>query len=248
MIVCTIKCESIDYFLADFTASVSLILHQLQQEQAPIPTRTSSITLSDEDTSDDESEQDSIAESIKEENLEIFRPVEIPIVQVKTPTNQIETFRRPSTTTTKTTKPIVAQTKLVKPSKSVPVNVNARKPIVTPAKKSTNTKTLSTSSRSSLILRRNCKKIELFSFIFSELNSSVSSLNSSHSDIRSVNKSVGQKQIQDANRRFSQSNEAQLQEQQQYLNDKLNKLFMATKQIVTINKQIHPSLFSTIIF
>ncbi|CAF2853006.1 unnamed protein product [Rotaria sp. Silwood2] len=57
--------ESSETIEADFTDSVSLILHQLQQEQS-IETRSSSITISEEDTEeedDDELDNESIIES-----------------------------------------------------------------------------------------------------------------------------------------------------------------------------------------
>lgn len=52
--------ETID---ADFTDSVSLILHQLQQEQKQIRL-SSSIIISEEDTDDDEIDAESVVESI----------------------------------------------------------------------------------------------------------------------------------------------------------------------------------------
>jgi len=71
---------------ADFTDSVSLILHQLQQDQQ-IETRSSSITISEEDTDEDEEEEnESIVESTTNEQIDrtrqssvssVFIPIEL---------------------------------------------------------------------------------------------------------------------------------------------------------------------------
>ncbi len=69
----------------DFTDSVSLILHQLQQEQQ-IQTRSSSVTISEDETDDEEGDNESIVESTIDEQIDqthhsssssVFIPIEL---------------------------------------------------------------------------------------------------------------------------------------------------------------------------
>jgi len=73
---------------ADFTASVSLILHQLQQEQRQqeeISTRNSSIAISEEETDEDEDEEDDEDDEEEEDDddVETKEPASIVIQSVR---------------------------------------------------------------------------------------------------------------------------------------------------------------------
>ncbi|CAF0744396.1 unnamed protein product [Adineta ricciae] len=123
----------------DFTDSVSLILHQLQQEQRPIDTHASSITISDDETDDetDELDNESVVESTTNEAVNrtrqssissIITPIDLPkFVQtdLSFPSQDKITFTKDETTHN--------QTKLSK--KDEAINVNNKKPTTIPSVK-----------------------------------------------------------------------------------------------------------------
>ena len=118
---------------------MSLILHQLQQEQRPIDAHASSITISDDESDDetDELDNESVVESTTNEAVNrtrqssissIITPIDLPkFVQtdLSFPSQDKITFTKDETTHN--------QTKLSK--KDEAVNVNKKKPTTIPSVK-----------------------------------------------------------------------------------------------------------------
>lgn len=126
----------------DFTDSVSLILHQLQQEQKPIDIHASSITVSEDETDDetDELDNESVVESTTNEAVDRTRQSSISsiVTPVDLPKSVQTDLSFSSHDKITFTKDETAHNQTKSNKKDEPVNINKKKPTTIPAAKKRN--------------------------------------------------------------------------------------------------------------